>query len=235
MFFWMKEKICGKYYNKTRVVFPEGKVWKMSKNNPRHIGIIPDGNRRWAMEHGMDKKDGYEYGLLPGVKLLRLAREKGIDEVTYYGFTMDNCKRPPEQFQAFQRACVEAVELLTKEGADLLVIGNRESRCFPGELVPYTTRTPVNGGGMRVNFLVNYGWQWDLSHIQTDGKPYSLDVSRIDLVIRWGGMRRLSGFLPIQCVYSDFYVVERYWPDFRDTDLDDALEWYAHQDVTLGG
>lgn len=207
----------------------------MKKNNPKHIGIIPDGNRRWAKEHGLNRQDGYEYGLLPGLKLLRLAREKGIDEVTYYGFTMDNCKRPAEQFQAFQRACVEAVELLSKEGADLLVIGNLESKCFPRELLPYTTRTPVNGGGIRVNFLVNYGWQWDLSHIQTDGSPYSSDVSRIDLVIRWGGMRRLSGFLPIQCVYSDFYVVEHYWPDYRDTDLDDALEWYARQDVTLGG
>ncbi len=208
---------------------------KVKKNNPKHIGIIPDGNRRWAKEHGMNKQDGYEYGLLPGLKLLRLAKAKGIDEVTYYGFTADNCKRPAEQFRAFQRACVEAVELLAGEGADLLVIGNRDSKCFPRELLPYTTRTPVNGGGIRVNFLVNYGWQWDLSHIQTDGNPYSLDVSRIDLVIRWGGMRRLSGFLPIQCVYSDFYVVERYWPDYRDTDLDDALEWYANQDVTLGG
>ncbi len=207
----------------------------MKKSVPRHIGIIPDGNRRWAKEHGLNKQDGYEYGLLPGLKLLKMAREKKIDEITYYGFTMDNCKRPAEQFRAFQKACVDAVDLLTKEGADLLVIGNRESRCFPEELVPYTTRTPVNGGGIRVNFLVNYGWQWDLSHIQTDGLPYSTDVSRIDLVIRWGGMRRLSGFLPIQCVYSDFYVVERYWPDYRDTDLDDALKWYAAQDVTLGG
>lgn len=208
---------------------------KVKKSVPRHIGIIPDGNRRWAKEHGLNKQDGYEYGLLPGLKLLKMAREKKIDEITYYGFTMDNCKRPAEQFRAFQKACVDAVDLLTKEGADLLVIGNRESRCFPEELVPYTTRTPVNGGGIRVNFLVNYGWQWDLSHIQTDGLPYSTDVSRIDLVIRWGGMRRLSGFLPIQCVYSDFYVVERYWPDYRDTDLDDALKWYAAQDVTLGG
>jgi undecaprenyl diphosphate synthase len=86
-----------------------------------------------------------------------------------------------------------------------------------------------------VNFLVNYGWQWDLSRMRTDGTPYSSDISRIDLVIRWGGMRRLSGFLPLQCVYSDFYVVDNYWPDYRDDDLVDALEWYACQDVTLGG
>jgi undecaprenyl diphosphate synthase len=207
----------------------------MKKKNPKHIGIIPDGNRRWATEKGMEKQDGYQHGLAPGLRLLKAAKEQGIEEITYYGFTVDNCKRPSEQFQAFKEACVEAVKLLTAEGADLLVIGNSESKCFPEELLPYTKRTPVNGGGLRVNFLVNYGWQWDLSHIQTDGQPYSNDISRIDLVVRWGGMRRLSGFLPIQCVYSDFYVVDHYWPDYEDSDFTNALEWYKKQDVTLGG
>ena len=205
------------------------------KSSPKHIGIIPDGNRRWASAQGMNKKDGYEHGLQPGLKLLRQAKEKGIEEITYYGFTVDNCKRPAEQFEAFKKACVDAVELLTREGADLLVIGNSESKCFPKELRPYTTRTHVNGGGIRVNFLVNYGWQWDLSHIQVDGKPYSSDISRIDLLIRWGGMRRLSGFLPIQSVYSDFYVIDHYWPEFKEEDFENALEWYREQDVTLGG
>lgn len=207
----------------------------MTKNTPKHIGIIPDGNRRWATEHGMEKKDGYQYGLLPGVKLLRMAKEQKIEELTYYGFTVDNCKRPTEQFASFQKACVDAVNLLKKEGADLLVIGNTKSKCFPKELLPYTKRTSINGGGIRLNFLVNYGWQWDLSHMQIDGKPYSYDISRVDLLIRFGGMRRLSGFLPLQSVYSDFYVIDHYWPDYQDLDFLHALDWYAKQDVTLGG
>lgn len=207
----------------------------MTKKKPKHIGVIPDGNRRWAVSHGMNKKDGYEYGLKPGLRLLQTAQKSGIEEITYYGFTVDNCKRPKEQFEAFQNACVEAVELLTQEGADLLVIGNSRSKCFPEELLPYVTRTPVNGGGMKVNFLVNYGWEWDLSHIAENGKPYSYDISRVDMVIRWGGMRRLSGFLPIQSVYSDFYVVDSCWPDYRDEDFFEALAWYEKQDVTRGG
>jgi undecaprenyl diphosphate synthase len=115
------------------------------------------------------------------------------------------------------------------------VIGDSNSKCFPEEFLPYTVRTPVHGGGIRVNFLVNYGWQWDLSHMKVDGKPYSDDISRIDLIIRWGGMRRLSGFLPIQSVYADFYVEEKLWPDYADEDFLRALEWYSRQDVTLGG
>lgn len=207
----------------------------MNKHRPEHIGIIPDGNRRWATKQGLEKQAGYEYGLEPGLKLLNMARSKGIKEITYYGFTVDNCKRPAKQFEAFQRACVEAVKMITKEGADLLVIGDSNSKCFPKELLPYTKRTPINGGGIKVNFLVNYGWQWDLSHIEKDGKPYSSDISRIDLIIRWGGMRRLSGFLPIQSVYADFYVEDHLWPDYSDEDLINALDWYSRQDVTLGG
>lgn len=207
----------------------------MKKSMPRHIAIIPDGNRRWAVEHGMSKQGGYAHGLEPGLRLLKKAKSLGVEEITYYGFTVDNCKRPKEQFEAFRQACVDAVRLLAMEGGELLVIGDCSSKCFPEELKPYTSRTTVNGGGIRINFLVNYGWQWDLSHIQLDGKPFSTDISRIDLVVRWGGMRRLSGLLPIQSVYSDFYVVDAKWPDYQDEDLTNALEWYAKQDVTLGG
>ena len=205
------------------------------KKNPKNFEIIPDGNRRWAKGNGMEKQDGYAYGLDPGMKLLQLAKRQGIREITYYGFTVDNCKRPSIQVAAFQKACVKAVEMLTKEGADLLVVGDSGSKCFPKELLPYTKRTSIRGGGIRLNFLVNYGWKWDLSHIRIDGQPYSKEISRIDLIIRWGGMRRLSGFLPIQSVYADFYILDHLWPDYNDTDFLDALNWYQTQDVTLGG
>lgn len=207
----------------------------MKKHIPKHIGIIPDGNRRWAVEHGMSKAQGYQYGLEPGLRLLQQAKKYGIEEITYYGFTVDNCKRPKEQVEAFQKACVDAVDYLASEGAELLVVGNPKSKCFPEKLKKYTTRTIVHGGGIKLNFLVNYGWEWDLSHMKTDGRPYSSDVSRVDLVIRWGGMRRLSGFLPIQSVYADFFVEEALWPDYDAMHFVKALEWYRDQDVTYGG
>lgn len=202
---------------------------------PKHIGIIPDGNRRWAVNHQMTKDKGYNYGLNPGLELLHSLKKLGVEEITYYGFTVDNCKRPKAQFDAFSQACVDAVNMISKDGVDLLVLGNTESKCFPKALLPYTKRTPIGGGGPKVNFLVNYGWQWDLANLKKDGKPYSDDVSRIDLIIRWGGMRRLSGFLPLQSVYADFYVVDKLWPDYSNDDLKAALNWYDKQDITLGG
>jgi undecaprenyl diphosphate synthase len=127
------------------------------------------------------------------------------------------------------------VELLQQEGAELLVLGDDSSKCFPEELKKYRTRQSVCGGGIRLNFLVNYGWNWDLSHMKVDGTTWSNDITRIDMIIRWGGRIRLSGLLPIQSVYADFYSIPHMWPEYTKNDFDMALLWYNNQDVTLGG
>ena len=215
------------------------------KRVPRHIGIIPDGNRRWAVQNGLFKEDGYERGLEPGIRLYELCIEMGIKEISFYGFTQDNTKRPSIQREAFQKACVSAVKMLSGRDASLLVIGDSTSQLFPRELIPYTERITFGKDLIRINFLVNYGWMWDLKHAlkmrrSSSAKPLvgaiaSSDISRIDLIVRWGGRRRLSGFLPVQSVYADFYVVDDLWPDFMPEQFYDALSWYENQDVTLGG
>ncbi|WP_027399949.1 undecaprenyl diphosphate synthase family protein [Anaerovorax odorimutans] len=202
------------------------------KRLPKHIGVIPDGNRRWAVSKGLDKKEGYNYGINPGFKLYELCKDMGIEELTLYGFTVDNTKRPAAQKTAFQEACVNAVMDLIDKDAQLLVVGNTQSSCFPKELLPFTKRVKFGSGKIKVNFLVNYGWDWDLKY---KGGLASSDISRIDLIIRWGGRRRLSGFLPIQSVYSDIYVLDELWPDFKPNQLYQALDWYQSQDITLGG
>ena len=204
---------------------------------PKHIGIIPDGNRRWALENGLEKKDGYNKGLNPGLELYKICKDKGIKEMTYYGFTVDNTKRPTEQRLAFTKACVDAVKLLSGEDAELLVLGNTNSKMFPEELIPNTTRKTIGKGGIKVNFLVNYSWEWDTGYAKDNlkGPLKSSDVSRVDLVIRWGGRKRLSGFLPLQSVYSDFYFIDEFWPDFSSKHIDDAINWYNKQEITLGG
>ena len=218
------------------------------KRIPKHVAFIPDGNRRWAQNKGMDKEEGYAYGVEPGFQLYEIARAIGIEELTVYGFTSDNTKRPPEQTAAFRQACVDAVDGLCKLDASLLVVGNDDSPLFPPELKPYRTRRALGDGKLKVNFLVNYDWHWDLNKASTglNGKPGgtrssfvdrigSSEVSRIDLVVRWGGRRRLSGLLPVQAVYADFYILDDLWPDFKPEQFYIALRWYESQDVTLGG
>lgn len=205
---------------------------------PEHIGIIPDGNRRWAVKKGLSKDKGYDSGLNPGLSIFQTCKSLGIKEITFYGFTVDNTKRPTIQRLAFTKACVDAVRLLMKEDAELLVLGNSSSKMFPKELMTYTKRKKFGNGGMKVNFLVNYSWEWDLGISCKEAKEFNLrsaDISRVDLIMRWGGRNRLSGFLPIQSVYSDFYFLDEYWPNYKNDDVYDALEWYDKQDITLGG
>ncbi len=214
---------------------------------PGHLGVIPDGNRRWAQARGMDKSAGYSSGVEAGFDMFCLCRRLGIEELTFYGFTQDNTKRPRKQRIAFQQACVEAVLRLTDEDARLRVIGDHQSDMFPARLLPFVKRQTFGEGQMKVNFLVNYDWSWDVGHLfdaqrpsgsqrkAVAGKIGSGDVSRIDLIIRWGGRRRLSGFLPVQSVYADMYIEGALWPDFAPEQLFSALRWYQDQDVTLGG
>ncbi len=211
---------------------------------PEHIGIIPDGNRRWAEKNNLNKAAGYTYGLEPGLRSFKLCQKLGVSELTFYGFTMDNTKRKKKQTQAFTKACIESVRLLTNEDASILVVGNTESKMFPKELLTFTKRKEFGTGETKVNFLINYSWHWDLAQINEEEKRskkaiinslHSSDISKIDLIIRWGQRRRLSGFLPAQSVYADFYVVDKLWPDFNEEDIYQALEWYDKQDITLGG
>ena len=216
---------------------------------PRHVGIIPDGNRRWSVNQGLPKEAGYEKGLDPGLRLYEICLDLGIEELTFYGFTQDNTKRPPVQRKAFQKACVEAVRMLSNKDASLFVIGDYSSPLFPPELLDYRKRHTFGQGRIRVNFLFNYGWKWDLNHAlrfthtnSGSGLPRNLiefiassDISRVDLIVRWGGRRRLSGFLPVQSIYADFYVVDELWPNFEPDQFYQALRWYENQDITLGG
>lgn len=200
------------------------------KRVPYHVGIIPDGNRRFAVKNNMNKEDGYAYGVTMGVKACKELIELGVREVTFYGFTKDNAKREKVQKDAFTKACVDAVHEIDKvENVCVNVVGDTTSKAFPQELLKYIDNDTECD--LKVNLLVNYDWKWDI-----DEKPIKSDrIPRMELIIRWGGQRRLSGFLPVQSVYSDIYIIDNYWGDYEDHDIKNALVWYQNCDVTLGG
>lgn len=207
--------------------------------------MIPDGNRRWAVSRGLPASEGYAHGIDPGLRLLEDARALGIAEVSVYGFTKENVRRAADQVAAFRRACVETARRAVAAGMAVRVIGDTETASFPAELRGLAARR--SRGDLRVNLLVNYGWQWDLRAALArppTRRPTNREaavalasgrVPRIDLVVRWGGRRRLSGFLPFQCAYADFHVVDTLWPDARGEELIGSLEWYRVQEATLGG
>lgn len=216
------------------------------KRIPEHIGIIPDGNRRWAQEQGLSKESGYFPGLDPGMKFISVFRKMGIKEISIYGFTKENTRRPSAQVRQFSKACAKLANNLINLGISFIAVGDTKSNFFPEELKQYVDqRTP---GDMKINLLVNYSWQWDLYAALEEARnnpsiTYSTAtdalkskyVSRVDLVIRWGGRNRLSGFLPIQTAYADFISIPSMWPDATPEEFISALEWYQAQDPTRGG
>jgi Undecaprenyl pyrophosphate synthase len=214
---------------------------------PKHIGIIPDGNRRWAASMGLAVKEGYRNGIEPAKCAFRDFFDLGIEEVTVYIFTQENTRRPKEQVVAFRDAFIDFLGWMGDKDYSLLVVGDSRSAVFPKEALGLTNPQEDRQSRRRLNFLVNYSWRWDLSvAMQKEiGKVVkrrsmlenmgSSAISMIDLVIRWGGRNRLSGFLPVQSAYADIFVVKDMWPDYRTEHLHDALRWYADQDVTMGG
>ena len=211
---------------------------------PRHVGIIPDGNRRWAKARGLGAGEGYAVGVVQGLRMLDECNNLGIQEVSVYGFTQDNTHRPSDQRSKFSEACCSFAEQALERDTSVMVLGKADSPMFPESLRPLANKR-IGDGRLKINMLVNYDWQWDLETAVLNSRknpaaPFnellaSADVSRIDLLIRWGGCSRLSGFLPVQSVYADLYVVDEYWPDFEPEQAFSALRWYEKQDVTLGG
>jgi undecaprenyl diphosphate synthase len=199
---------------------------------PRHIGFIPDGHRRWAVQHGLAKEQGCASGVAPGLALFEACKALGVDEVSVYGFTQDNTRRPSAQTHQFRAACIAFAGEISRRDAALSAVGDETSKQFPPvELAAFRTR---QGDGMKVNLLANNGWEWDLDGLKA-GRLRSADVSRLDRTVRWGGGWRLSGFLPVQTVYADIFVLDALRPDFADQHLDTALAWFGQQDQTLGG
>ena len=213
------------------------------KRITKHIGIIPDGNRRWAVARGMPKEDGYEYGIEPGKKLFEEVLKHDIREVSIYVFTQENTFRPRKQVVAFQKACIKFINWIENKDVSIQMVGDTASPLFPEELKKFSIPKEDKNKKLQINFLINYSWKWDLD--MALGKRIrkqdilrnigSKGVSRIDLVVRWGERHRLSGFLPVQTAYADIFVVNELWPDFNVSQFHEALKWYEKQDVTMGG
>ena len=216
-----------------------------NKPIPRHIGVIPDGNRRWAQAKGLPKRDGYFYGIEPAKRLFKDVWDAGVEEVSVYIFTKENSHRPSEQIVAFKEAFITFLDWVQGKDVSLLIVGDPSSKVFPKELREMTVPQKDRDKKRKLNFLVNYNWEWDLSVGLKDNngskkgpvleKIGSRHVSKVDLVIRWGNRNRLSGFLPVQTAYADIYVIKDYWPDYELGHLHEALKWYGEQDITMGG
>lgn len=184
-------------------------IKRLKTRIPRHVGVIAG------------RAEGHEAGL----RVLARLGKAGVQELSLFGFTQDGVKRPAGEVTALRAACVTMAERLAAAGARVRAVGDSYSPAFPAGLEPFLAE-PGPGPGPKVNLLVNYGWRWDVEAL-VGGRHRTAGIPPVDLIVRWGGGRRLSGFLPMQSVYADFYTVDAPWSEYEDSHVDEALAWYA--------
>lgn len=229
-------------------------------NLPEHIGIIMDGNGRWAKRRGLPRTAGHRVGAETFRKIARYAQSLGIQYLTVYAFSTENWKRPPEEIETIMNLLhdylLEARESLGRENIVLRCIGDpRRLREDLQQMIREISAMSERNTGLIVNIALNYGGQDEIVHAVNAalakrtqmGLPPQLTKQEIednlytagqpmpDLIIRPSGEMRLSNFLIWQSAYSEFYVTEKLWPDFNEQDFERAIAAYQKRNRRFGG
>ncbi len=229
-------------------------------NLPVHIAIIMDGNRRWARKRNMPVKLGHRQGAETLKKIVRHANKIGLKYITVYAFSTENWKRTEEEVNALMTLLQNYLDDFAKEADTenivIRVLGDRAALSDKlNESIDRTIKRTENNTGTIFNIALNYGGRDEIVHAMRkiatmvkDGKVqpedideklvsenlYTEDIPDPDLLIRTSGELRLSGFLPWQSVYSEFYFIDKLWPDFSPEDLDEAIRVFNNRKRRIG-
>ncbi len=231
---------------------------------PKHIGIIMDGNGRWAKERGLPRYKGHIEGARTFRKIGEFAGDLGIKYLTFYAFSTENWKRPPEEVSAIMDLFREYLKELDdrkaeneEKGIQVNFIGDKKG--LPKDILAamkYSERITKDKTKVYLNIAVNYGGRQEIvngvrsiaeqvkkgklkpSEIDEDmisDSLYTAGMPDPDLIIRPSGEYRLSNFLLWQSAYSEFWYSDILWPDFTEEDFVEALRSFEHRNRRFGG
>jgi len=227
------------------------------ENTPKHIAIIPDGNRRWAQKKGISRQEGYAIGIRKIGDVLKWCREHDVRMLTMWGFSTDNFKRDKDEvgglFELFKDNLQKAIASDDRNKDELRVRFFGRIGLFPKEIQEMIRKAEeMTSRGERkyqLNLLLSYGGREEIvdavnkilaegvrsvdeeaisAHLYTKGLPDP------DLIIRTSGEQRLSGLMPWQSCYSEFFFCRKLWPDFSKKDLESALKEFARRKRRYG-
>jgi undecaprenyl diphosphate synthase len=224
---------------------------------PKHLGIILDGNRRWAKEHNLPSFEGHRRGFENIKTVASHAFDSGLKFMSVFAFSTENWKRSSEEvgylMDLFKMVATKELKFLTEKNIKLKISGDMSA--FDSELQASLNKalaeTSKNTNGI-FNICLNYGGREEIVQaVKTIVKQgikaeeinqdliqkylYTADLPDPDLIIRTSGEQRLSGFLTWQSIYSELYFVNKHWPEFSKDDLDQALIAYAQRSRRFGG
>ena len=231
---------------------------------PAHVGVIMDGNGRWAKLRGLPRSKGHIEGAKTFRKIGEYAGNLGIRHISFYAFSTENWSRPQEEVEAimalFGEYLHEAIDRLDEnieKGIRLRFLGDRSGLSEElVELIDFVENKTKDMTKVNLNIAVNYGGQQEILHsvknIARDVKSglinpdeisleaiskglYTLEQPPVDLVIRPSGEQRLSNFLLWQSAYAEFWYSDVLWPDFSEKDFDEALKAFEKRNRRFGG
>ena len=228
-------------------------------NIPQHISIIMDGNGRWARQQGKRRLFGHNAGVEAVRDTTTHCAELGVRYLSLFAFSEENWDRPAEEVKGLMellfKSMLEERETLLKNQVRFRVIGNMEhlSESLLAAIHRLEEETAV-GTGLTLLVMLSYSGKWDIlqaaKHYASDclaaGEQLPLDETAFsrylatagipdpDLMIRTSGEQRISNYMLWQCAYSEFYYTPVLWPDFRKTDLDEAIQSYNRRERRYG-
>lgn len=223
-------------------------------SSPHCIGIILDGNRRWARSRGLPAFEGHRQGFEKVKELAEWAKDKGIACLILFAFSTENWNRPGNEVSyllgLFETMLATEIETLRKRGVRVRCIGERE-RFSPElqELMRHAEAVTVMNKELTLALCLSYGGRAEIVHAvnraiasrekevteKTFGNYlYTAGLPDPDIIIRPGGEMRLSGFLPWQGVYSELFFTNTLWPDFSREEFQAILSEFAKRDRRMG-
>lgn len=228
---------------------------KDMKKIPEHIGIIMDGNGRWAKKRFMPRQFGHKAGAEAVRNIVKRCSELGVKYLTLYAFSTENWSRPQDEVSALMGLIVTylkgEIKELHKEGVVIRTIGDISGLPEkPKKELEKAYETTKDNTGLVLTLAINYGFRADLIQavnkiIESGEKDiddkklrsymYTSFLPDIDLLIRTSGEQRLSNFMMYEASYSELYFCDTLWPEFKADDLDKAIIEYQHRDRRFGG
>jgi len=222
-----------------------------------HVGIIMDGNGRWAAARGLPRTSGHRAGVRTARKIVEAATRSGVGTLTLYAFSSDNWSRPSPEVSALMRLLRRSLVIESKRclenGVRLTIVGRRDR--LPAALVlaiEEAEQLTAHGRNLHLRVAIDYSARESIMRAATlaGGESVTRDrfgrllaqanhdpfpIADVDLLVRTGGEQRLSDFLLWECAYAELYFTRCMWPDFTENEFLTALSEFQVRERRFGG
>lgn len=221
--------------------------------NLQHLGIIADGNRRWAKKHGLSSLEGHKKGLEAISELVSAATKAGISYITFYVFSTENWGRSVEEVSYIMKLAetriLKYAEKLSNNNIHLVILGSK-NKISPklASLIERAEKTTSECTGPTVCLCFNYGGEQEISDaaniaLESEGKItpstirkhlYHPEIPDVDMVVRTSGEERISGFMLWRVAYAEFMFIKKYFPEMKAEDIDLIIKEYEKRNRRFG-